>query len=106
MIWGFMIQLGHNMWGERPLFGEAPKEGREHMFAHDFNRTDIDVWNEVTEYYATKGANLVLIDLGEGIQYPSSGISCVTMTRYVGATGRRASRGRSPSRRSEKAATT
>jgi len=39
MIWGFMIQLGHNMWGERPLFGEAPKAGREHMFAHDFNRT-------------------------------------------------------------------
>ena len=71
MFWGFMIQLGHNMWGERPLVGEKPKSGREHMFAHDFNRTDPGVWNEVTEYYAKKGANLVLIDLGEGLAYPS-----------------------------------
>jgi len=71
MIWGFMVQLGHNMWGELPLDGDAPKAGREHMFAHDFNRTDVDMWDDVTEYYARKGANLVLIDLGEGLQYPS-----------------------------------
>ena len=23
LIWGFMIQLGHNMWGELPLDGDA-----------------------------------------------------------------------------------
>ena len=26
MVWGFMMQLGHNMWGEEPLVGE-PKTG-------------------------------------------------------------------------------
>ena len=66
-----MIQLGHNMWLERPLPGDKPEEGKEYMFAHDFNRTDDGVWNEVTELYARKGANLALIDLGEGLVYPS-----------------------------------
>ena len=26
MIWGFMIQLGHNMWRESPLFGDPEPE--------------------------------------------------------------------------------
>ena len=29
MIWGFLIQLGHNMWGEAPLVGEAKPEDRD-----------------------------------------------------------------------------
>ena len=70
LIWGFMIQLGHNMWGEEPLVGEAKLEDRD-KYAQPFNRTTVKVWNEITEYYAKKGANLVLIDLGEGLQYPS-----------------------------------
>ena len=70
MIWGFMIQLGHNMWSEAPLIGE-PKPEDVDKYAQPFNRTDVKVWNEITEYYAKKGANLVLIDLGEGLQYPS-----------------------------------
>ncbi len=70
LIWGFMIQLGHNMWSESPLFGE-PKPEDVDKYAQPFNRTDVKVWNEITEYYAKKGANLVLIDLGEGLQYPS-----------------------------------
>ena len=70
MIWGFMIQLGHNMWGEAPLVGEPTEENRD-KYAQPFNRTDVKVWNEVTECYAKKGANLVLIDLGEGVAYPS-----------------------------------
>ena len=70
LIWGFMIQLGHNMWSEEPLVGEPKPEDRDN-YAQPFNRTDVKTWNEVTEYYAQKGANLVLIDLGEGLAYPS-----------------------------------
>ena len=55
MTWGLMVQLGHNMWGE----GE------------DHNRTDRKLWNEVTELAAKKGVNMLLIDLGEGMVYPS-----------------------------------
>ena len=71
MIWGFLIQLGHNMWRETPLVGDTPEKDKEHLYAHDRNRTDVAMWNEITEYYARKGANLVLIDLGEGLAYPS-----------------------------------
>ena len=70
LIWGFMIQLGHNMWSEEPLVGEPKPEDRDN-YAQPFNRTDVKVWNELTEYYAKRGANLVLIDLGEGLAYPS-----------------------------------
>ena len=48
MIWGFMVQLGHNMWGEKPLFGEPKPENRDH-YAQPFNRTDEKVWNTITE---------------------------------------------------------
>ena len=55
MMWGLMLQLGHNMWSER-----CPS-----------NRTDYAVWKEVTEYAAKKGVNTILIDCGEGMVYPS-----------------------------------
>ena len=71
MIWGFLSQLGHNMWRETPLIGDTPEKDKEYLYAHDCNRTDVAMWNEITEYYARKGANLVLIDLGEGLAYPS-----------------------------------
>ena len=49
MIWGLMIQLGHNMWREEPLYGEASSAERERdNYAQPFNRTDVKVWNEVT----------------------------------------------------------
>ena len=70
MIWGFMIQLGHNMWKEAPLYGKPTPETRDN-YAQPYNRTDVKVWNEITEYIAKKGANLLLIDLGEGLIYPS-----------------------------------
>ena len=70
MIWGLMIQLGHNMWGEEPLYG-APSPDKADKYAQPRNRTDRKLWNEVTEYAAKKGVNLLLIDLGEGLVYPS-----------------------------------
>lgn len=71
MVWGLMMQLGHNMWGEEPLVGEPKTEEERDRYARDFNRTDEKLWHEVTEYAAKKGVNLLLIDLGEGMVYPS-----------------------------------
>ncbi len=71
MIWGMMMQLGHNMWGEQPLVGEPKTEEERDKYARDFNRTDQKLWDEVTEYAAKKGVNMLLIDLGEGMIYPS-----------------------------------
>ena len=71
MVWGLMIQLGHNMWGEEPLVGSPATEEEKDKYARDFNRTDEGLWREVTGYAAKKGVNLLLIDLGEGMVYPS-----------------------------------
>lgn len=71
MVWGLMVQLGHNMWGEEPLVGSPVTEEEKDKYARDFNRTDEGLWREVTDYAAKKGVNLLLIDLGEGIIYPS-----------------------------------
>ena len=70
MIWGLMLQLGHNMWAEAPLWGEPSEETRD-KYAAPRNRTDEKLWYEVTEYAAKKGVNMVVIDLGEGMVYPS-----------------------------------
>ena len=71
MTWGLMMQLGHNMWGEQPLFGEPQTEEEKDRYARDFNRVDQKLWDEITEFAAKKGVNLLLIDLGEGMVYPS-----------------------------------
>ena len=65
MVWGLMMQLGHNMWGEEPLTGTPQTEAEKDKYACDYNRTDEKLWHEVTEYAAKKGVNLLLIDLGE-----------------------------------------
>ena len=71
MVWGLMMQLGHNMWGEMPLSTEGMTEEQKDRYARDFNRTDQKLWDEVTERAAKSGVNLLLIDLGEGMVYPS-----------------------------------
>ena len=71
MVWGLMMQLGHNMWREMPLSTNGMTEAQLDRFARDFNRTDQKLWDEVTEYAAKKGVNMLLIDLGEGMVYPS-----------------------------------
>ena len=71
MAWGLMMQLGHNMWREMPLCTNGMTEAQLDGCARDFNRTDQKVWDEVTERAAKSGANLLLIDLGEGMVYPS-----------------------------------
>ena len=57
MIWGTLLHLGCNMWND--------------LKAEDHVRCDESVWKDVTERMAKKGHNLLMIDLGEGIEYPS-----------------------------------
>ena len=57
MIYGLLIHLGRNMW--------APHNAADHI------RFDENVWGEVTEHMADVGANMLVIDLGEALCYPS-----------------------------------
>ena len=54
---GMMLPLGLNLWSE--------KNAADHL------RCDDAIWREATDLMAAKGFNLVLIDLAEGLAYPS-----------------------------------
>ena len=55
MIYGLLLHLGRNMW-------DPPAN---HL------RFDESVWREITEKMGRVGANMVVIDIGEGLVYPS-----------------------------------
>ena len=57
MIWGVLLHLGYNFWNDEK--------------AADFVRCDDAVWHQVTDRMAERRLNLLLIDLGEGVIYPS-----------------------------------
>ena len=57
MIWGVLLHLGYNFWNDEK--------------AADFIRCDEAVWRAVTDRMAERKLNLLLIDLGEGVVYPS-----------------------------------
>ena len=58
MTFGLLIQLGTNMW-------ERPGAVADHV------RCDERIWNEITARMAERGANMLVIDLGEALFYPS-----------------------------------
>ena len=62
MIWGLLLHLGANMWGDSPTAYTPPLD---HMTWDD------DFWKKVTERTAESGLNMVVIDLGEAVQYES-----------------------------------
>lgn len=62
LIWGNLLHLGHNMWGDTPRAYTPPDEKLSCQDA---------VWEKLTNLMADSGLNMVVIDLGEGIQYKS-----------------------------------
>jgi hypothetical protein len=56
-IRGALLHLGRNLWGEES--------------AADHLRCDDAVWCETTDLMATRGLNLLLVDVAEGVAYPS-----------------------------------
>ena len=61
-IWGNLLHLGRNMWGDAPT-ALVPKSGK--LVCDDA------VWEKITNEMAAAGMNLLVIDLGEGVQYKS-----------------------------------
>ena len=62
MIWGVLLHLGHNMWGDCPSAYTPPV---------DHLTCDEKLWIELTEKAASSGLNMIVVDLGEAIQYKS-----------------------------------
>ncbi|MDO5307977.1 MAG: Tat pathway signal protein [Planctomycetia bacterium] len=62
LIWGMLLHLGRNMWGDTPRAYTPPV---------DKFSCEEDLWKLVTEKVAESGLNMIVIDLGEAILYKS-----------------------------------
>jgi len=75
-IWANLVHLGYNMWADRKV---ETWGGKEHLkphivknvHAHDYLRCDQKLWDDIAKQMAKIGMNMMVIDLGEGIRYPS-----------------------------------
>jgi hypothetical protein len=66
MLWGSLLQLSHNMWSDRDD-PQAP----EYWPVRDHLLFDDSLWNDLIQQMARSGMNLLVIDLGDGVQYAS-----------------------------------
>lgn len=85
--WGCLLHLGSNMWDD--FDGKGPDgwakseeeeksnpnpvgpSGKRRSSYHSYLRCHEDLWTRSVDHAAEKGLNLVFVDLGEGIEYPS-----------------------------------
>lgn len=67
MIWGILLHLSYNMWSDR----DAPDWGLEYVSSRPYLRFDDDLWKELLSRLVRAGINMLVIDLGDGVQYES-----------------------------------
>lgn len=66
-FWGYLAHLSFNMWGDR----EAPELKAEYWSGQPYLRFDDGLWNDLLKKMQAEGVNLVVIDVGDGVQYES-----------------------------------
>jgi hypothetical protein len=74
MIWGNLIHLSYNMWCDRlpDKWGKTYTHDQMHYVkVSDTLRFDDKLWFDITEQMAKVGMNMVVIDIGDGIQFAS-----------------------------------
>ena len=64
-----LLHLGQNMWGEYLAPGEEKMPGLQYTAGH--LRTDENVWRDLTARMQKRHYNMAVIDIGEGLIYPS-----------------------------------
>jgi hypothetical protein len=72
-IWGALLHMGTNMWSDVPVKNWGPfKPDELHLVcAADHLRFDEAVWQTLTKRMQSARMNLLVIDLGEALQYQS-----------------------------------
>ena len=73
MRWAGLFHMGVNMWSDQPVDAWGPFKGEQLnlICKADHLRFDETVWRSITGRMAEVGMNMVVIDLGEAIKYPS-----------------------------------
>ena len=67
MIWANLLHLSYNMWGDR----EAPGFENNPIIAKPYLRFDESLWNDLLQQMVDAKFNMVVLDLGDAIQYQS-----------------------------------
>ena len=65
-----LLHPGRNMWGDWKL-PEEPFEKDARKYCADHIRFDETIWREVTAKMSERGLNMVVMDLGEFMEFPS-----------------------------------
>ncbi len=69
MMWGYLMHLATNMWGDRPPpSGREPSPSQDYM---DHMVFDESVWRTVTNRLAAAGVTAVVLDLGDAVAWQS-----------------------------------
>ena len=72
-IWACLLHLGMNSWKDVPL-ERAPADASRSFKVRcmaDYLRTDEAVWRSLTDRLGKSGANMIIIDMAEGVALPS-----------------------------------
>ena len=69
-IWAELLHFGTNAWKDVPR-RELPENSPSWAGVADYLRFDYGVWQDATAAMAKAGMNMVVIDLSEGLEYPS-----------------------------------
>lgn len=71
MLWGLLMHLGSNMWWDEPRDAADPVDRNWTDCAKDYLLCDEKVWREATDAMAKGGLNYLIIDIGDGMVFPS-----------------------------------
>lgn len=73
MIWGNLIHLSYNMWCDRlpASWGPYTREQLHLVQISDTLRFDDSLWRDITDRMVKAGMNMVVIDIGDAIEYKS-----------------------------------
>jgi hypothetical protein len=66
-----LLHLSYNMWQDKPIELKEPLTVQQAVHYQPYLRCDDKLWEELTERMAKAKMNMVVIDLGDGIQYAS-----------------------------------
>ena len=80
MIWGALLHLGSNMWWDEPQDAENPVDRNWTSCALDYLDFDEPLWREVTDAMAKGGMNMVVIDVGDALAFPSHPLAIASVT--------------------------
>lgn len=71
LIWGYMLYLSNHMWADETSKPDWYYPTSNANVYQDVINTEIETWDAMVPFLAERQYNLVLIDVGDGVQYES-----------------------------------